>query len=330
MRKRSEPGLSPRVFKTRDAAETFLSQLSDSIKCVQFTHTNSLYELDYAGGSIGHTKLHRGSHSGLSCTVRESGEFHFLQPLKSSLSVTLKGTTIEGAQNKNAIILAPDAAGQAVTAPQFAGISLFASANSLNAYASKLIDPDHDVILRSPPARTVDLADPLIDALARNTVSVFHEMMTLGQRGLNAVASAHFDDLLLGMMAAAVSADVRSALQIRLDGPAPGDAIVRRAQEHIRAHCGEPIRLADLAQSLGVGLRSLQIAFRRQIGCSPREFLQRCRLDAARRALLSARPTVRIANVALDAGFTDLGHFSRSYRQAYGELPSETLRRQKA
>jgi len=37
-----------------------------------------------------------------------------------------------------------------------------------------------------------------------------------------------------------------------------------------------------------------------------------------------------VTQVALDYGFVHLGRFSESYKSAFGELPSETLRRQKA
>ncbi|WP_428140812.1 helix-turn-helix domain-containing protein [Bradyrhizobium sp.] len=38
-------------------------------------------------------------------------------------------------------------------------------------------------------------------------------------------------------------------------------------------------------------------------------------------------PAASVTAVAFACGFFSLGHFSRAYRDAFGELPSETIRR---
>jgi tetratricopeptide (TPR) repeat protein len=50
------------------------------------------------------------------------------------------------------------------------------------------------------------------------------------------------------------------------------------------------------------------------------------RLAKARRELERARPGVRVTDIALDNGFTQLGRFAAAYRAMYGEPPSATLR----
>jgi transcriptional regulator GlxA family with amidase domain len=72
-------------------------------------------------------------------------------------------------------------------------------------------------------------------------------------------------------------------------------------------------------------MRALQENFRRSYGCSPRAYILECRLERARGVLLTADRSTRVTQVALDRGFTDLGHFSAKYRDRYGELPSVTL-----
>lgn len=58
------------------------------------------------------------------------------------------------------------------------------------------------------------------------------------------------------------------------------------------------------------------------------DILMEARLESARSAILAAdRLSVRITQIALESGFSDLSHFSRSYRRRYGESPSETRRR---
>ena len=57
-------------------------------------------------------------------------------------------------------------------------------------------------------------------------------------------------------------------------------------------------------------------------------YLKQKRLEAARKTLLAAEPsTTSITEVATQWGFCHLGRFARDYRQLFGELPSETIKR---
>ena len=106
-------------------------------------------------------------------------------------------------------------------------------------------------------------------------------------------------------------------------------ARVRRAEEIMRSRMDEPLSVADLAQELGLSLRSLQLAFHTVHGEGPRARLTRIRLELARAALLSAEPPRQVTAVALDCGFTHLSRFAEAYRCAFGERPSETLARRR-
>lgn len=114
------------------------------------------------------------------------------------------------------------------------------------------------------------------------------------------------------------------------DAPAGGagiaPALVRRAEAWIEAHACEPVRLADIAEAADVPVRTLQEGFRRFRGITPMQLVRQRRLENARQRL-QAGEGVRIADVALDCGFAHLGRFSQVYRSAFGETPSETLRR---
>lgn len=56
------------------------------------------------------------------------------------------------------------------------------------------------------------------------------------------------------------------------------------------------------------------------------EVLRNARLDAVRERLRSRPgvPRIPVTQAALEAGFGHLGRFSASYRERFGELPSET------
>ncbi len=61
---------------------------------------------------------------------------------------------------------------------------------------------------------------------------------------------------------------------------------------------------------------------------SPIAYSKQKRLEAVHRTLLTAEPSTNsITEVATQWGFFHLGRFARDYRQLFGELPSETLKR---
>jgi len=322
-------GLKTVVFKSRVEAEAYLSTVAASVRSVDFKGDKERFHIAYAGGFIGQCSLHRGTHSAIAYDVVESAEIHIVNPSQSGLQFSGSGKEVAGAAQRTAVILPPSSRGRVRSDGDISGISLIVAAKDVGRHAVKLIDPDLAAPIAFGRPRVLDLGDPIVEALGRNMSYVFREMMILGEKGLGSMAAAHFDELLLGLVAQVAPSPAGGVARGGLEPPALGLGVVRRAQEQIRALASEPIRLADLAVGLGVGMRALQVAFRRHVGCSPREYLLRCRLDVARERLLSAPEDMKIAAIALDCGFTDLAHFSRKYRETFGELPSATRRRRR-
>lgn len=314
------------TFADRDEAETFLSTIADGISDARFPGDPKDFYLRYSGISLGHCDLHRGDHSELILNMTRADEYHFMLPQRHGLRFTRDdGVTIEGIARRSALLLAPHQPGQCDVRSGTTGVSLVLRRTSLMQHIESMTDEGSRPQRFVSEARSLDLADPVVTALTRNVLNVHFEMQKLSKVGLSRVAAADFDDLLLGFASAVVSGDVRTHLSGR---PAdPGKSVARQAREYIEAKASEPVRFTELARGLGVSLRALQIGFRRQFGSSPREFLMTCRLQMARERLLSADGHTRVSTVAYDCGFSDLAVFSQKYRETYGELPSETLRR---
>lgn len=112
-------------------------------------------------------------------------------------------------------------------------------------------------------------------------------------------------------------------------GSGVGPATIRRAIAYIEAHLAEPLDTSVIAGAAGVPVRTLQAGFHQHVGVAPMEHVRIRRLAAARQDLLEADPdgTATVAEVAHRWGFAHLARFAERYRQAYGEKPSETLRR---
>jgi AraC-like DNA-binding protein len=104
--------------------------------------------------------------------------------------------------------------------------------------------------------------------------------------------------------------------------------IVRMAEDHALSHIGEPLYVSDLCRVAQVSERTLEYAFKEVMGMTPVTYLIRVRLHRVRQALLAAtQGTTTVSAEALNWGFWHFGEFSRAYRDCFGELPSDTLRR---
>jgi AraC-like DNA-binding protein len=108
----------------------------------------------------------------------------------------------------------------------------------------------------------------------------------------------------------------------------PGELALARARNleaWIDAHLGEPITMGTLCRVAGVGERCLQKSFLYRRGISPMRFVAERRLLAAHQWLADAPHAGTVTEAGLRFGFSHLGRFSVSYRQAIGESPSQTL-----
>lgn len=86
--------------------------------------------------------------------------------------------------------------------------------------------------------------------------------------------------------------------------------------------------MLDICRALNVSRRTLQYSFAEIYGIAPLAYLRRVRLNRARCDLSTAADDRgSVTTVATQWGFMHLGRFSLDYRQLFGELPSDTLRR---
>ena len=111
----------------------------------------------------------------------------------------------------------------------------------------------------------------------------------------------------------------------RNDGTKP--ALLRRAMVYMDDNAHTDISLADIAAHVCITPRALQYLFRRQMECTPTEYLRRVRLERAHQELVrSSRAVTTVGEVAARWGFAHASRFARHYRKSYGRSPYETLR----
>jgi len=104
------------------------------------------------------------------------------------------------------------------------------------------------------------------------------------------------------------------------DGPA-ADAVAVAAVNRIRAAPAE-VRMAPLAQGLGVSSDTLERRFGAAVGVSPKRFARAVRL---RSAVLSYAADMTLTDVAMGAGYYDQSHFVREMQRATGVAPTQLL-----
>lgn len=106
--------------------------------------------------------------------------------------------------------------------------------------------------------------------------------------------------------------------------------IVARAREFVDAHINRPISLDELCSAACASKRTLHRAFLEVMNDTPQQYILKLRLNRIRRDLASADEAERtVTVVSMRWGITELGRLAARYREQFGELPSETLRRRK-
>jgi AraC-like DNA-binding protein len=99
---------------------------------------------------------------------------------------------------------------------------------------------------------------------------------------------------------------------------------VRPTLEKIMQTRGQ-ISVESLATRLGTSRRSLEMAFQREVGASPKMYCRITRFRQVFDALSKNGPSVNWIQIALDSGFFDQPHMIRDFRQFAGAPPTSFL-----
>lgn len=99
--------------------------------------------------------------------------------------------------------------------------------------------------------------------------------------------------------------------------------VVQRAVDFMRANLREDICVADICAASFASRRTVHYCFWDFLHTTPQAYLRALRLNEARRALkLPSYST--LTQMAVDLGFSNASHFTRLYKDMFGELPSRT------
>jgi transcriptional regulator GlxA family with amidase domain len=102
---------------------------------------------------------------------------------------------------------------------------------------------------------------------------------------------------------------------------------VERLEAYFRAHFDSPMRVSTLSRVAGLSERAVREAFYSVHGMSPKQWMLAERLKQVRSILTGGESApVSVTGTAIRYGFSELGRFAATYKEAFGEVPSETLR----
>ncbi|GAA1252219.1 AraC family transcriptional regulator [Prauserella halophila] len=105
----------------------------------------------------------------------------------------------------------------------------------------------------------------------------------------------------------------------------PNSPRVRQAMEFMLERLSEPLAVTAVAEACDTSVRTLQQAFRREIGSSPLQWLRQQRLERAHALLTTGALGLSVTDVAYRCGFFHLGEFGTAFRRRFGTTPSKLL-----
>jgi AraC-like DNA-binding protein len=256
--------------------------------------------------------------TGHDIALHEPDRSSFLIPLAGRIAVSTRGDTLETAAG-GALFVSPGHRTTQVRAPvdraYEAVVALAPRSRPEKDSRGGAARPARDRVFAS---HAQDAAAAAVSGYCRYLVEEWARPGTpLDRPGARRASEALLLDLFAALDADDAEVPARAAPTRR----------VRLAEEIMRARSDEPLTVAGLARETGVGVRSLQLAFREHRGTSPRAALNALRLDRAREQLVAPDAATSVTEVALANGFTHFGRFAAAYRLRFGEPPSETLRR---
>ncbi|HWX20773.1 MAG TPA: DNA-binding transcriptional regulator [Candidatus Binatia bacterium] len=171
-----------------------------------------------------------------------------------------------------------------------------------------VIGVDNDEVL-------CQLADPPLTSVAPDTVRIGYEAAVLLDEMMAGKRPQHTDRYIepIGIVPR------RSTDTLVI--PHPGAA---QALSFLRRHFREPITLKDLDSELPISLRSIQDAFKKHVGRSLHQELDRLRATFAKDLLREF--SVKLQTVAVQCGFSNPRHFRRTFLRETGQTPQQYRR----
>jgi len=188
-----------------------------------------------------------------------------------------------------------------------------------------------NLLLESPPTDLRIQSGPLAGP-ARRSLTGTAELLAASYDGkdpgspLPPIVARRIEEQILFTVLLSVNHNYRAIMLG--EGTRPGRRTVREAIDLVSAEEEATWTIPELARTVGVTIRALELGFRKELGKTPREFVREQRLLRAHDELLRANSGdgTTVTEVASRWGFWHAGRFATSYVERFGVRPATTLR----
>lgn len=145
-------------------------------------------------------------------------------------------------------------------------------------------------------------------------------LMLLSERQQGSLGSRLYTDSLANILAVSL---LREYVTTKIRLPAYEGGLrprqLRQVLDYIDAYLDKDIKLADLAQIIGMSQYHFSRLFKQSLGISPYQYLLHQRIERAKKLL--KQTDRRITDIALDCGFNSHSHLSKQFQQLTGITP---------
>lgn len=96
---------------------------------------------------------------------------------------------------------------------------------------------------------------------------------------------------------------------------------ILKLQDWLEAHYTETTTIEWMAQKIGMSERTLKRRFKSATGIAPNEYVQKVRIDKAKKLLLAT--TLSIKEIAYEVGYENVSFFVRIFKRDMGQTPAQ-------
>ncbi len=244
----------------------------------------------------------------------------FLTDPKSSAGFKFNGKTYDVGRSSPSVIVPPDTSFRIVApAQQESFLALGIDTQELARIARSLLDEDIPDIDQSA---NLWAGDDAFNSLRRATMQFARDLDALPVNSPFA-ADVFSQTLLIRVVMNSEYFRSRSVKPTR----SPSRSQLSKVEEFLAANWQKGLNINNIADEFGLSVRSVFRHFKELRGTTPHEYIRQLKLSHARDMLEGADENGSVMSIALRCGFQGMGHFAREYRKQFGELPSQTLRK---
>jgi AraC family transcriptional regulator len=165
----------------------------------------------------------------------------------------------------------------------------------------------------------VDLTDAFAPRLMFSNPGIMHLAQLFAEECASAQPKSRLygDTLSIALLVALSSLNAAKDQSEKRGQLAPWQ--IRRVTEYFSAHLGDDIQLKTVCDLIKLSRSYFSRAFKISTGLAPHQWLLQARIAKAKQLLLESG--LQLAQIAVDIGFADQAHFTRTFRRMVGQSP---------